>query len=410
MNNPFTNALAQLERAQTVGNLKSDIVKSMSAPDREIVLDIPVLMDDGSTKVFKGYRVQHSNARGPYKGGLRFHPQADLNEVNALALWMTLKTAVVGIPMGGGKGGVTVDPKTLSHTELERLARGWVQAFYENIGPDTDIPAPDVNTTPEIMSWMVDEYAKLTGDVTKAAFTGKPLHDGGSEGRNQATGLGGFMVFNALKENLGIADGARVVIQGMGNVGGFAGHIFKDHGYTVIAISDSKYGIHNPVGLDMKEVDAYKKETGSLKDFPGAKTITNAELLTLDTDILIPAALENQITEDNASEIKAKVILELANGPTTSVADDILFAKGIQVIPDILANSGGVVVSYFEWDQNLKQEHWSEEIVNEKLKTILEKAAKEVWLKATELSTDLRRATFIIALDRIATSLPTENI
>ena len=401
MDNPFQNALSQLARAQSISDLAPEIVERLSIPDREHIFSIPVLMDDGTTKSFDGYRVQHSNVRGPYKGGIRFHPQADIDEVKALSLWMTLKTAVVNIPLGGGKGGIAVDPKNLSRGELERLSRGWVQELHQHIGPYKDIPAPDVNTTPEIMSWMVDEYANLTGDITRASFTGKPLHAGGSEGRDKATGLGGFMVFNALRDKFDLPPHARIAVQGMGNVGGFAAEIFEEHGYKVIAMSDSKSGVYNPSGLDVKEVERFKKANGSLVGFPSAKAITNSELLTLDTDVLIPAALENQITEGNADEIQARVVLELANGPTTPTADDILFKKGIFVIPDILANSGGVIVSFFEWDQNLKGEHWEEAEIHQELKTILEREARKVWEKASELSTDMRRGAFIIGMERI---------
>ena len=401
MENPFQNALTQLSRACQAGGLSNEILARMEAPEREIRAAIPVLMDNGRTKIFEGYRVQHSSARGPYKGGIRFHPQTDIDEVRALAFWMTLKTAVAGIPMGGGKGGVTVDSKALSHGELERLSRGWVRALYRNLGPKIDVPAPDVNTTSEIMAWMADEYEKLTGDKTGATFTGKPLNKGGSEGRDQATGLGGFMVFNALHEKLGLPENASVAIQGMGNVGGNAARIFAKHGYTVVAMSDSRGGIFNEKGLNPVAVEKYKREHGSLSGFSSAKAISNAELLELEVDILIPAALENQITLENAKNIKAKVVLELANGPTTPEADDILFEKKITVIPDILANSGGVIVSFFEWEQNLKGEHWSEKEVREKLKTILEREAIAVWKRAEKYSTDLRRAAFIVALERI---------
>lgn len=405
MADPFTNALTQLARARVAGNLESDIVERMSFPEREIRVSIPVKMDNESIKIFEGYRVQHSSARGPYKGGIRFHHQTDISEIKALALWMTLKTAIANIPMGGGKGGVTVDPKSLSRGELERLSRGWVKALYRDLGPKIDIPAPDVNTTPEIMSWMADEYASLTGDTTNAAFTGKPLAKGGSEGRDKATGLGGFIVFNALKGVLGLEMGARIAIQGMGNVGGFAAQIFSDHGYNVIALSDSKGGIYNSKGIDSKAAEEYKKANGSLKGFPDAKEISNAELLTLETDVLIPAALENQITEENAERIEAKVVLELANGPTTPSADDTLFKRNIHVIPDILANSGGVIVSFFEWKQNLTSEHWSETAVQEKLKEILEREAQEIGKRASNLATDMRRGACIIALERLRAAL-----
>jgi len=405
MPNPFQNALTQLKRAREAGGLSNDVLARMETPEREIRVAIPILMDDGSIKIFNGYRIQHSSARGPYKGGIRLHPQADVNEVKALALWMTMKTAVAGIPMGGGKGGITVDPKTLSRAELERLSRGWVRTLYRDLGPKIDVPAPDVNTTPEIMAWMSDEFEKLTGDKTGATFTGKPLGKGGSEGRGSATGLGGFIVFNALSKKLNLPKNARVAIQGMGNVGGHAARIFAEHGYKIIAMSDSRGGIFNEKGLDPKAIEEYKRAHGSLAGFSGAKAVSNAELLELETDVLIPAALENQITSANAKNIKAKVILELANGPTTPEADDILLEREITVIPDILANSGGVIVSFFEWEQNLKREHWSEKDVCEKLKIILEREAAAVWKRAKNLSTDLRRAAFVIALERVEAAL-----
>ena len=401
MVNPFQNALNQLKRACQIGGLSKEIFARMEVPEREIRVAIPVLMDNGSTKIFEGYRVQYSNACGPYKGGIRFHQDTNMDEVRALAFWMTLKTAVAGIPIGGGKGGVTVDPKILSHGELEKLSRGWARALYRDLGPKIDVPAPDVNTTPEIMSWMVDEYEKLTGDKTKATFTGKPLNNGGSEGRDQATGLGGFIVFDALREKFNLPKNASVAVQGMGNVGGNAARIFAEHGYTVVAMSDSRVGIFNGNGLNPEAVEKYKREQGSLSGFPGAKAISNAELLMLEADVLMPAALENQITLENAKDVKAKAVLELANGPMTPEADDILFEKKITVIPDILANAGGVIVSFFEWDQNLKGEHWSEMEVHEKLKIILEREAMAVWKRAENLSTDLRRAAFVIALERI---------
>ena len=303
--------------------------------------------------------------------------------------------------MGGGKGGVTVDPKTLSKGELERLSRGWVQRMYPVLGPQRDVPAPDVNTTPEIMTWMVDEYEKLTGDTTRATFTGKPVGQGGSEGRGAATGLGGFFVFNALRSQLHIPDKSRIVVQGMGNVGGTAAKIFAAHGHTIIAISDSKGGIVHEGGLDPEAVEEYKKAHGSLAGFPGAREISNAALLELECEVLIPAALENQITAENAPRIHTQMILELANGPTTPEADDQLFGRGISVVPDILANAGGVVVSTFEWEQNLKNLHWSEEEVNTKLGELLTRESLDVLRRARELSTDLRRGAYALALDRL---------
>ena len=399
--NPFENALRQLKRANSVQSFNPEFLKRFDNPNREVRISIPVTMDDGHLEIFEGYRVQYNNARGPYKGGIRFHQDTDINEVKALAFWMTLKCAVVDIPMGGGKGGITVDPKKLSKVELEKLSRGWIKGMAQVLGPQIDVPAPDVNTTPEIMSWMVDEYEKITGDTTGAVITGKPLENGGSEGRGVATGLGGFYVFSNLREKLELPSSCTVVIQGFGNVGGHAADIFTNHGHKVIALSDSKGAIYKEDGFVISEVNNYKKEHGTIVGFNGSKTITNDELLELKCDVLIPSALENQITEKNANNIKAKVVIELANGPTTTLADDILFSKGIAVIPDILANAGGVTVSTFEWEQNLKNEHWSEEKVLEKLKTIMDTQSDIVFDKAKSLNTDMRRAAFIVALERI---------
>ncbi len=403
--NAFDEAQKQLERALAVLPVTEHLRKRLLQPEREVVVSIPVEMDDGSMQMFGGYRVQYSSLRGPYKGGIRYHPDADIEEVKALAFWMTFKCAVTNIPMGGGKGGITVDPRVLSKTELERMSRGWVQALYPVLGPERDVPAPDVNTTPEIMSWMADEYQTLTGDTRNATFTGKPVGKGGSEGRGVATGMGGFYVFEALRDGLKLSESVSVVIQGMGNVGGNAAKIFRAHGHTILAMSDSKGGMYYAGGLDPEAVERYKKEKGTLKGFPNAKQISNEKLLELECDILIPAALENQITKKNAKNIKAKVILELANGPTSTDADDILFKKGIAVVPDILANSGGVVVSTYEWEQNLKSEHWSEKDVLDKLRILLKTESKNVWERSKKLKTDLRRAAFALALERLEAAL-----
>jgi glutamate dehydrogenase (NAD(P)+) len=401
MNNPFQNAMLQLKRATDVKNFDEKFLKLLAQPNREIRIAIPVTMDNGSVQVFEGYRVQYNNARGPYKGGIRYHQDTDINEVKALAFWMALKCAVANIPMGGGKGGITVDPKTLSKTELEKLSRGWIKLMAPIIGPKVDVPAPDVNTTPEIMSWMVDEYQKITGDTTNAVITGKPIAVGGSEGRGPATGLGGFYVFDVIKNKLGLPESCNVVIQGFGNVGGNAAEILTDHGHKIVAISDSKGAIFKESGIDIKALNEYKKINGQIANFPESKNISNEELLEIECDVLIPAALENQITEKNAKNIKAKIIVELANGPTTPEADDILFSRGIPVVPDILANAGGVTVSTFEWEQNLNKEHWTEQDVFTKLKKIMDEETEIIWNKSKELNTDIRRAAFIIALERI---------
>ena len=405
MSNPFENAMSQLKRATAVQAFPEAFMSQLAAPQREVRISIPVLMDNGTMRAFEGYRVQYNNARGPYKGGIRYHQDTDISEVKALAFWMALKCAVANIPMGGGKGGITVDPKDLSKGELEKLSRGWVRGMADVLGPKKDVPAPDVNTTPEIMGWMSDEFEKITGDRTHATFTGKPLDKGGSEGRGAATGLGGYYVFDMLRSKFGIADGASIVIQGFGNVGGNAAEIFAAHGYKVIAVSDNKGGIVNEAGLDIKALGAWRKDTGTVVGFVGSREISNTELLELPCDVLIPAALENQLTADNASRVRAKLVLELANGPTTPEADEILYGKNIPVIPDILANSGGVTVSTFEWEQNLKNEHWTEADVNAKLKEVVDREAAEVYEKSVSAKTDLRRAAFIIALERIAKAM-----
>ncbi len=395
----------QLKRATAVQSFPDGFIKQISVPNREVRVSIPVKMDNGEIRVFEGYRVEHNNACGPYKGGIRFHIDTDINEVKALAFWMALKCAVANIPMGGGKGGVTVDPKELSKTELENLSRGWVRGFAEILGPKKDVPAPDVNTTPEIMSWMSDEFAKISGDKTMATFTGKPIDKGGSEGRGPATGLGGYYVFECFRKKYNIPDGAKIVIQGFGNVGGNAAEIFAKNGYKIIAVSDADGGVVKDDGFDIKALADWRKTNGKLSGFPGSRSVSNAELLELECDVLIPAALENQITSDNADKIKAKFILELANGPTTPEADEILYKKNIPVVPDILANSGGVTVSTFEWEQNLKGEHWAEADVFAKLKEILDRESMTVYEKSISLKTDIRRAAFIIALERISKAM-----
>ena len=404
MQNPFQNAMSQLDKVAKINkakNFSDEFISRLRQPDRDIRISIPIKMDDGTTKIFEGYRVEYNNTLGPYKGGIRYHQDTEINEVKALAFWMALKCAVAGIPMGGGKGGITVNPKELSKGELERLSRGWVQKLSDILGPKKDVPAPDVNTTPEIMAWMNDEYQKITGDKTGAMITGKPLDKGGSEGRGTATAQGGFFVFEALKKELNLPEKCKVAIQGFGNAGSYAALIWSKAGHSIVAISDSKGGIYNANGLDIEKLMEHKKSTGSLFGFPNTKEITNKELLEIECDLLIPAAFENQITDQNANKIRAKAILELANGPITPEADEILFKKGVPIVPDILANSGGVTVSYFEWDQNLKNEHWSEKEVFDKLQPLLEDSSKKILEKAKESNTDLRRGAFILALERI---------
>jgi glutamate dehydrogenase (NAD(P)+) len=402
MSNPFENAMRQLARATSVKQFDPMFVKQISFPHREIRGHIPLRKDDGSLQMVEFYRVQHNNWRGPYKGGIRFHQDTDIEEVKALAFWMTLKCAVANIPMGGGKGGATINPKELSVAELERLSRAWMRALADVVGPQKDVPAPDVNTTPQIMAWMSDEYGKITGDRSGAVITGKPLEVGGSEGRGTATAQGGFYVFEILRSNFGLPDSCKVVIQGFGNAGEHAAELWLKAGHRIVAVSDSKSAVRNINGLDINALLEHKKATGSVRDFAGGETFDGSELLFEPCDLLIPAALENQIREDNVARIQAKVVLELANGPTTPEADDVLFEKGISVIPDILANSGGVTVSTYEWEQNIKGEHWSEADVFVRLKTNIQEQATLIYSRAQELETDLRRSAFIVALDRVA--------
>ncbi|PIR56113.1 MAG: glutamate dehydrogenase [Parcubacteria group bacterium CG10_big_fil_rev_8_21_14_0_10_46_32] len=402
----FSNAMQQLDSAAKKLGLDAVVVKKLKEPNYVHEFEIPMAMDDGSQKTFKGYRVQCSNARGPYKGGIRFHSQVDLDEVSALAFWMAIKTAVVNIPMGGGKGGVSINPKELSQSELEKLSRGWVQKMAQHIGPNIDVPAPDVNTNPQIMDWMVDEYEKITGDTTRATFTGKSLEHGGSEGRGTATGQGGFYVLEELVRALGMhTDGTTVVIQGFGNAGYHFGVLARVAGYRIVGVSDSKGGIYDPNGLDPEAVMKTKQEKGSVINYESGIKLTNKEILEQECDVLVPAALENQITAENATNIKAKIVLELANGPTTPEADVILWSKKIYVAPDVLTNAGGVTVSYFEWDQNLKNEHWSESEVFAKLEPIMKDAFKAVWDAHKQHTVDLRTAALMVAVQRIVDAM-----
>ncbi len=404
MSNPFENALTQLDRAVTVKSFDSTLIDRLIHPHRQIQAHLPLEMDDGSLRFIEAYRVQHNNWRGPYKGGIRFHEQTDIEEVKALAFWMTLKCAVANIPMGGGKGGATVNPKELSQTELERLSRAWMRAMADVVGPDKDVPAPDVNTTPQIMAWMADEYAKITGDTSGAVITGKPVENGGSLGRDIATALGGMFVFETLREKLSLPEKCRVVIQGFGNAGLHAAELFARAGHLIVGTSDSKGAIVSENGLDIGALSAHKEQTKSVKGFTGAQNL-DGSILEVPCDVLIPAALENQITKENASRINAKVVLELANGPTLPEADDMLFGKDITVIPDILANSGGVTVSTYEWEQNKKGEHWSVEDVHGRLKQNIQAQAELIFARSQELKTDMRRSAFVVALERLAQAM-----
>ncbi|MFH1056834.1 MAG: Glu/Leu/Phe/Val dehydrogenase [Candidatus Micrarchaeota archaeon] len=335
----FENALKQLGKAIRVSGVSNETKERLTSPQRILEVTFPVKMDDGKNQLFYGYRVQYNDARGPFKGGIRFHPQVDLDEVKSLAFWMSIKCAVANIPFGGGKGGVSVDPKKLSEKELERLSRAYIRSIADAIGPDKDVPAPDVNTNSKIMDWMEDEYSKITGDTSGAVITGKSVENGGHAGREDATARGGFYVFQEAAKELGISKDAVIAVQGFGNAGYFMARFLEGAGYTVVAVSDSKAAHYDPNGVAVEEV---KKEKETKFICEGGECISNEELLELPVDVLIPAALENQITEKNASKIKAKIILELANGPITPQAEEILEKKGIIVIPDVLANAGGL--------------------------------------------------------------------
>jgi glutamate dehydrogenase/leucine dehydrogenase len=434
--NPYENAMQQLSEAARVlishtttpkdRELLNERLEILRSPQRIVNVAIPVRMDSGAIRVFQGYRIQYNNARGPYKGGIRFHKQVSMDEVKALAFWMAMKCSVADLPMGGGKGGVIVDPKELSEGELERLSRGYARAIADIVGPRLDVPAPDVNTNGKIMGWMVDEYVKSIQrkgktlsakekGALRATFTGKLLADGGSQGREEATGLGGLFILQAILKHLGLAEKKlTVAVQGFGNVGYNIAKFLDEAGFRIVAVSDSRGGIHVPDGvnpkltLECKQKNGYLAGcycSGSVCDLNKGRPISNEALLELPVDILVPAALENAITRDNAPRIKAKVILEMANGPTTPEADAILYKKGIPVIPDVLANSGGVTVSAFEWEQNLKGEKWSKGEVNKKLKLKMERAASAVWEASQEHKTSLRTAAFVVATTRILAAM-----
>lgn len=410
---PLQNALAQLKKAADLIKLDAAVLEILKKPKRILQFSISVKMDDGVTKIFDGYRVQWNDARGPFKGGIRFHRQTDLNEVEALSFWMTIKCAAVGIPYGGGKGGVTVDPKKLSKTELERLSRGYAQALKNDIGPEKDIPAPDVYTNPQIMAWIMDEFSKIKGYNVPGVVTGKPLEVGGSAGRATATAQGGFYILEELIKKLKInPQKTKVVIQGFGNAGHNMADLCFHAGYRIIGISDSQTAIIDKTGkgFDSHVVAKIKEKKGMVDICECNKIkcscknhahISNQKLLETKCDILILAALENQITKKNVGRIKAKIILELANGPTAPEADEKLFKKGVLVVPDVLANAGGVTVSYFEWVQNLANYYWTKKEVFEKLKKIMVENFDEAWKIKEKSKTDLRTAVFVLALERL---------
>lgn len=407
--NPYQETLRTLEVAAKRLGFEEDDYIQLKYPEREVKVSIPVKMDDGSTRVFEGYRVQHSGVRGPYKGGIRYHQNVDMDEIKALAVIMSLKCAVIDIPYGGGKGGVTVDATKLSNTELERLTRRFATRLYPVIGPHIDIPAPDVNTNGEVMAWFMDAFSILSGQLTPGIVTGKPLPVGGSAGRSEATGRSIMLMTREIAKKLQLnLSGARVAVQGAGNVGGTAAIFLHRDGCKILAISDVSGAVFSEDGLDIEEIVGFlrAKRGRTLADYaaPNLTRISNEELLSLNVDILIPAALENTLTGKTAPSVKARVIVEGANGPTTSDGDRILEQNGVIVVPDILANAGGVAVSYFEWIQNIQSVKWEEEKINERLENLMVKAFNDVWNAAEEADTSLRMGAYMLAVDRIVTA------
>lgn len=410
-NNPWVRALKQLEKISSKIDIPELLLERLKEPDRVITVSLPLELSDGDIKTFRGYRIQHNNLLGPYKGGLRFHPQVNMEEVKALSFWMTMKCAVAGVPFGGGKGGISVDPKLLSKDELQKLTELFTDRLTPVIGPELDVPAPDVNTNSEIMSWIVERYSKNVGKTTPAVVTGKPVPEGGSEGRTEATGLGGvYCLLQSLKRLHIEPKDLTVAVQGMGNVGFHVAHFMHEKGFKIVAISDSKEAIYVENGLSPEKTLECKRDRGMLSNcfcddnscaIKGGHIISNEELLELPVDILVPAALENVIVSENANKIKAKIILELANGPVTEHADKILQKKGITIIPDILANAGGVSTSYFEWKQNMDNEKWSKDEVFKKLEDLMQKATDDVFDAADKYGVNLRDAAYIVALERI---------
>jgi glutamate dehydrogenase (NAD(P)+) len=399
MPNPFESAKQQLLKAASILKLTPEQINKLLSYKNILEADLEV-----NGRKYKAYRVQHNNARGPFKGGIRFHPDVSLDEVKALAMWMTWKTAVLDVPFGGGKGGIICDPKKMSEQELEAVSRAYVRAFFRDLGPDIDVPAPDVNTNPKVMSWMTDEYGGLCGRKCPEAFTGKPVEEGGCLGRDEATGRGGFIVAERLAKHMGLKPSEiTIAVQGIGNVGYNAANLLRKGSYKVVAISDSNVGLYSKDGVEPSELLGHKQKHGTLHGHKKHihEHITNEQLLELDVDFLVPAAVENQITSANAGKIRAKAIIELANGPVAPEAEKILDKKGVVDVPDILANAGGVTVSYFEWLQNKKNERWSLEKVNAELEKYMSKAVDNVLKTSESYKTDLRTAALIIAVKRV---------
>jgi glutamate dehydrogenase (NAD(P)+) len=395
--------MSRFDHAAQLLQLDPDLYKVLRVPNREITIYIPVFMDDGHIEVFTGFRVQHNFARGPAKGGIRYAPDVTLDEVRALAAWMTWKCAVVNIPFGGAKGGVICDPSQMSQGELERLTRRYTAELIDFIGPERDVPAPDMNTNEQTMAWVMDTYSMHARHTVTAVVTGKPIELSGSQGRREATGRGLLFVIDEAVKKLGLKpENTRVVIQGSGNVGGTAARLMSETGYKVVAISDIHGGIYNPRGLDIPNVMNYLAKHRTFERYPNAEPVSNHELLEIDCEVLLPAATENQITSHNANRIKCKILAEGANGPTTAAADDILESKGVFVIPDILANAGGVTCSYFEWVQDRMGYFWKEELVNERLKDIMVASFNDVVKYAENHGVNNRIAAYMLAVDRVA--------
>jgi glutamate dehydrogenase (NAD(P)+) len=405
--NPFEVALKQLDEAAKLINLDKGLQQVLANPKRILTVSLPIRMDNGEIHVFTGFRSQHNDARGPYKGGIRYHPQVSIDEVKALSMWMTWKCAIADIPYGGGKGGIICNPKEMSEGELERLTRRYAYGIADIIGPHTDIPAPDVYTGGKEMAWIMDTYSALKGNyVQPEIITGKPITIGGSLGRNEATGRGlAFTVREAAKKLKIDMKDATMAVEGFGNAGQFASQFVDDQGARLIAASDSKGGIYNKNGINVAELRRHKDKTGSVVGFSGTNSVSNEELLETECTILIPAALENQITTKNASRIKAKIVAEAANGPTTPDADEVLYNNKILVIPDILANGGGVTVSYFEWLQNLRRDYWAEQKVNERLDRNITKAFNDVYQTSERYGIDMRKASTVLAVNRVVEAI-----
>ena len=408
---PWQVALEQFNIAADKLHLDPNMREILSECQRELIVHFPVRMGNGVVKVFTGYRVQHNINRGPAKGGIRYHPSVTLNEVKALAMWMTWKCAVVSIPYGGAKGGVACDPKQLTAQQLETLTRRYTSEISLLIGPERDIPAPDVNTNAQVMAWIMDTYSMHQGHSVPAVVTGKPLSIGGSEGRNEATARGAVYCIIEAAKHLGIdLEDARVVVQGFGNAGMYSAKLLSELGVRIAGVSDTSGGIHNPDGLDPVKIDAFKRETGSVSGYRGAERVSNRELLELPCDILVPAAIENQIDRENAARIQAKIVAEAANGPTSPDGDRVLFDRGIFVIPDILCNAGGVTVSYFEWVQDLQNLFWREATINARLKEVMVRSFADVLNLAERHKVDMRTAAYMLAVQRVADATTTRGI